>query len=348
MSLLQTNRVQNLAGTWKLACDPRNEGKRLNWQEKPPEQDAQPALVPGIIQQAFPDYHGVAWYWTTFRTMLKKNHMSLYALKFHEVDYFAEIWLNGVLLGSHEGAEFPFELRCDDALRRDAENLLVVRVINPVEEPIDGFVLGDTAHRFKFNKNYMPGTLYNYGGITRSVELIETDPARILDVHAQADLATSSIKVAVNIRNDLEAVVAGRLTATVRLRNSDLVLTRQELTFTAPCGASDHPMKIHIGQPQCWSPEDPQFYLVTVDMECEAKDISCRDQKTVRCGFRELRVDNGYFRLNGKRMLLRCTMTVANYCYGEKIPQEYLSRDLIFAKSAGFNIIRFIDGGAYP
>ena len=25
----ETNRIQNLAGTWKLACDPRNEGKNL-------------------------------------------------------------------------------------------------------------------------------------------------------------------------------------------------------------------------------------------------------------------------------------------------------------------------------
>ncbi len=348
LNTVQTNRIQNLSDGWKLACDPANQGKGLKWQENPPAKESRPAAIPGIIQEVFPDYHGVAWYWTTFRPTLEKNPASVYALRFLEVDYFAEIWLNGVLLGSHEGAEFPFEMNVRDVLKFDAENLLVVRVINPIEEPIDGFVLGDTAHGVKFNKNYMSGAMYNYGGITQRVELIQTDPVRIRDVHAQAVLKADAIKVSVTIRNDFKTSVEGRLTASVRLRNSDLVLVRQELPFTAPCGAGGQSMAIPISQPQYWSPEDPQFYLVTVDMECEAKAVSCRDQKTVRCGFRELRVDHGYFRLNGKRIFLRCTLTVNDYCCGDKIPKEHLMRDLIFAKAAGFNTVRFLIGGVYP
>ena len=225
----QTNRIQNLSVGWKLACDPANQGKQLKWYENPPEAEARPALIPGIIQDVFPDYHGVAWYWTTFKPMLKQNPASAYALRFLEVDYFAEVWLNGVYLGSHEGAEFTFELDVQHALKFDAENLLVVRVINPIEEPIDGFVLGDTAHGVKFNKNYMSGAMYNYGGITQDVELIETDPVRILDVHAKADLKENAIKVSTTLRNELQTPAQGRLTATVRLRNSDLVLVRREV-----------------------------------------------------------------------------------------------------------------------
>jgi hypothetical protein len=343
-----TNRIQNLSAGWKLACDSANQGKNFKWYINLQEKEARPAMIPGILQEVFPDYHGVAWYWTTFRTMLKKHPASVYALKFQEVDYFAEVWLNGVYLGSHEGAEFAFEMNVQKALKFDAENLLVVRVINPIEEPIDGFVLGDTAHGVKFNKNYMSGAMYNYGGITQRVELIETDPVRIGDVHAKADMKANAIKVSVTIRNDLETPVAGRLTATVRLRNSDLVLVRQELPITASSGQSDQAITIPINQPQYWSPEDPQFYLVTVDLECEQNAATCQDQKTVRCGFRELRVDNGYFRLNGKRIFIRCTLTVNDYCCGDKIPMEHLKRDLIFAKAAGFNTVRFLIGGVYP
>jgi hypothetical protein len=140
-----TPRIQNLSAGWKLACDPANQGKQLKWYLQPPEKEARPARIPGIIQDVFPDYHGVAWYWTTFRPTLKENPASVYALHFTEVDYFAEVWLNGVYLGSHEGAEFAFEMKVQKALKFDAENLLVVRVINPIEEPIDGFVLGDTV-----------------------------------------------------------------------------------------------------------------------------------------------------------------------------------------------------------
>ncbi len=344
----QTNRIQNLSVGWKLACDPANQGKQLKWYENPPEAEARPALIPGIIQDVFPDYHGVAWYWTTFKPMLKQNPASAYALRFLEVDYFAEVWLNGVYLGSHEGAEFTFELDVQHALKFDAENLLVVRVINPIEEPIDGFVLGDTAHGVKFNKNYMSGAMYNYGGITQDVELIENDPVRILDVHAKADLKENAIKVATTLHNEGETPAQGRLTATVRLRNSDLVLVRREVPFTAPSGRSDQAITIPIRQPQYWSPQNPQFYLVTIDLECEQKGVACQDQKTVRCGFRELRVDNGYFRLNGKRIFIRCTLTVNDFCCGDKIPMEHLKRDLIFAKAAGFNTVRFLIGGVYP
>ena len=342
------NRIHHLAGPWKLSRDPANEGKRLDWQRKPPEQDARPAPVPGIIQQVFPDYHGVAWYWTTFHAPSVPKHGSSHAIRFLEVDYFAEVWLNGIFLGNHEGAEFPFELRCGNALRHDTENLLVVRVINPIEEPIDGFVLGDTAHRVKFNRNYMPGTAYNFGGITQDVELIEIDPVRISDIHAQAETVAGAIKLSAQIRNDHKAIVQGQLTVTVRLRDSNLVLIRQDMSFKAPSGESVYSFNLPIDQPKWWSLEDPRFYVVTVDMKCGKGPAAYQDQQMARCGFRELRVENGYFRLNGKRILLRCTLTVNDLGYGEKIPVDHLRRDLIFAKAAGFNTIRFIAGGAYP
>jgi len=63
-----------------------------------------------------------------------------------DVDYFAEVWLNGVLLGLSRGRRVPrskLRLRtmpCATTRR----TCLVVRVIKPaVEEPIDGFVLAD-------------------------------------------------------------------------------------------------------------------------------------------------------------------------------------------------------------
>lgn len=344
----ESNRIQNLSGMWKLAGDPRNEGKSRKWFESPPENAAKPVRVPGALQEALPDYHGVAWYWTVFQPKLHRKPAAVISIRFKEVDYYADVWLNGVLLGSHEGAEFPFEFKCGDALRPNADNLLVVRVINPIEEPIDGFVLGDTAHRSKFNKNYGIGALYNYGGLTQGVELIEVEPVRMVDVHAKANIKASSIKVAARVQNDSKAAANGRLTVSVRLRDSDLILSRQQRDVAATPGESEHTVDIPITQPQFWSPEDPQFYLITVDVECKAEAAACRDQRTVHCGFRELRVENGYFRLNGKRILLRGLLSENDYLCGERIKPEHLRRDLLFAKAAGFNTIRFFNGGVYP
>jgi hypothetical protein len=42
---------------WTIACDPDNCGREQKWFKTMPN-SAQPAPVPGIIQQVFPDYHG--------------------------------------------------------------------------------------------------------------------------------------------------------------------------------------------------------------------------------------------------------------------------------------------------
>ena len=50
---------------WLLATDPKNVGREQKWFETP-RPEAKPTKVPWIIQDAFPGYHGVAWYWRDF------------------------------------------------------------------------------------------------------------------------------------------------------------------------------------------------------------------------------------------------------------------------------------------
>ena len=48
-----------LDGQWKLAADPSDAGKREQWMLKV-HPTARDAKVPWIIQDAWPDYHGLA------------------------------------------------------------------------------------------------------------------------------------------------------------------------------------------------------------------------------------------------------------------------------------------------
>ena len=50
---------------WRTATDPKNERREAQWFIAPREK-AKPTEVPWIIQDPFPSYHGVAWYWRTF------------------------------------------------------------------------------------------------------------------------------------------------------------------------------------------------------------------------------------------------------------------------------------------
>ncbi len=51
------------------------------------------------------------------------------------MDYKADVWLNGVLVGGHEGGETPFTLDVTEAIKPLATNRLAVRVLNPTNEP---------------------------------------------------------------------------------------------------------------------------------------------------------------------------------------------------------------------
>src|SRR5450631_697363 len=102
--------VHPLDGTdWFLDVDPSNSGRDRGWptQQTP---TARPAKVPWVIQDAFPDYHGVAWYWREFRAPANGHRGGQYGLRFLAVDHLGEVWVNGIRVGVHEGGEEPFTL----------------------------------------------------------------------------------------------------------------------------------------------------------------------------------------------------------------------------------------------
>jgi beta-galactosidase/beta-glucuronidase len=124
--------LYTLGESWKLLPDPDNHGRAERWFENVPP-GAVDAPVPGVIQQVFPGYHGVAWYWHTFTLAgigaAAERPDQCARLRFGAVDYLAEVWLNGQRLGAYEGAHtlnhVPIGQQCaalPDHMRRDLIN----------------------------------------------------------------------------------------------------------------------------------------------------------------------------------------------------------------------------------
>ena len=192
------------AAHWKICIDPGNEGLDAQWQDAVPLQ-AVDAPVPGIIQQVFPDYQGLAWYWCELAPLpVPPGHRVL--LRFESVDYAARVWVNGHEVGAHEGDGLPFEVDATEFLLPERPNLLAVRVINPTRDPIDGLVLAEVPHANKtVAGEFRPGQGYNAGGIVGDV-VVRVEPAvRLLDVVVRAQLATGVISVDVTVPTDLAA-----------------------------------------------------------------------------------------------------------------------------------------------
>ncbi len=84
-------------------------------------------------------YHPVVWY---SRTISAEDTAAAglgeqggrLILHLDSVDYRATVWIDGNLVGAHEGGHVPFEIDVTDALAEGDEHLLVVRA---EDEPLD-------------------------------------------------------------------------------------------------------------------------------------------------------------------------------------------------------------------
>ena len=327
---------------WRLATDPKNVGRDQRWFAAP-RTEALPTQVPWIIQDAFPGYHGVAWYWREFLAPANPHADGRYLLRCWAVDYQAEVWVNGLAVGSHEGGETPFLLDVTDAIKPNTTNLVAVRVINPSNEPIDGMVLRETPARNKAIP-YGGGSSYNHGGLVDSVELILAPAVRVDDLFVRPDPKTGIVRVQVILRNSSKHPVDVDLQLTAAPAASGETLVSQRLTRQLPLGDTLVEAQLLIAQPHLWDLNDPYLYRVTARVAQE--NSASIDEHSVRCGFRDFRFEDGCFRLNGRRIFLRCSHT-GNHCpIGLQLPPDpdFLRRDLLNVKVMGFNAIRFIAG----
>jgi beta-galactosidase/beta-glucuronidase len=132
-----SNNTTNGSGTlvtvldsgWLIDTDPSNTGRDQSW-FRTPQPGAKATRVPSVLQESFPAYHGVVWYWLQFKPEPQPFAHGRYLLRFNAVDYLADVWLNSVHLGSHEGSETPFVLDATDSIHPGSENILSLRVLN--------------------------------------------------------------------------------------------------------------------------------------------------------------------------------------------------------------------------
>jgi len=337
--------VMSLDGDgWLLAVDPKNVGRAERWflAARP---EAKRAKVPWIIQDAFPGYHGVAWYWREFAAPANPHVQGRYLVRFWGVDYQAEVWLNGTRVGEHEGGESPFVLDLAQAVKPRETNLLAVRVLNPTPQAIDGIVLAETPHRNKAVP-YTSGNAWDQGGIIDSVELVAAPAVRLDDLFARPDWKTGVLRIQATVRNAGAAAARGRLEASVAPAAGGETLATGRVARDLAPGETVVETQLAVENPHLWDLNDPYLYRVTARLSVEGADGF--DERSARCGYRDFRFEGGAFRLNGRRLYLRCSHT-GNCCpIGLELPHDpdFLRRDLLNAKATRFNAIRFISGVA--
>ncbi|HPO14897.1 MAG TPA: glycoside hydrolase family 2 TIM barrel-domain containing protein [Candidatus Hydrogenedentes bacterium] len=332
---------------WRLACDPKNEGRDHEWW-KEPVANAQTVPVPNITQEIYPGYHGVSWYWLDMTIPENPFKNGRYLLRFWAVDYSAEVWVNNTPAGGHEGGETPFTLDITQAVKPGETNRIAMRVINPSTERIDGMTLDETPHRNK-RPTLIVGSTMNYSGITEAPELLITPPIRIDDVFVRGDWKTGTCRVQVTVRNTLDTSAEGQINLSIGPANTAQTVASAQAPQTFAPGEMVLNMAMQVPQHHLWDLDDPYLYGLTTRISTQD---GSGDQSFVRFGFRDLRVERGFFRLNGQRIFVKSSHT-GNHCpVGQSFPpkgaKDLLCKDMLYMKSSGFNTVRFIAGIAHP
>src|SRR5215210_5886370 len=118
----------SLSGIWQFQLDPDG---ALTCATLSPEQEIQ---VPLPWQAAFPElerYSGYAWYRRNF-SLDDEWLGGEVLLRFGAVDYWCQVFVNGQLVGEHEGGYTEFTLPIKQAVRKGS-NELTVRVYDAIQ-----------------------------------------------------------------------------------------------------------------------------------------------------------------------------------------------------------------------
>ncbi|HKJ43399.1 MAG TPA: glycoside hydrolase family 2 TIM barrel-domain containing protein [Sunxiuqinia sp.] len=214
-------------------------------------------------------YEGTLWYQRDFN--LKKDPNQRYFVYFGAVNYECHVWVNGKKAGQHVGGFTSFDFEITDLLH-DGDNFIVVMADNTRKRDAVPTVNTDW---------------WNYGGITRSVRIIETPKTFIRDYYVQ--LAKGDSKI-IKGWVQLDGMVGDKM-VDVSIPEAG-INKKVEVADDGFASFEIDRVKLDL-----WSPQNPKLYEVIV----KSKTDEVHDQ----IGFRTIEVDGNNILLNGKSIFLR-------------------------------------------
>jgi beta-glucuronidase len=309
----------SLDGEWQAIIDPAGAGDwRKIWEEKKPVKktdfveyaftNASILRVPGDFNTQIPELtyeEGTVWYKKNF-TYSGKADKRLF-LHFGAVNYLADVYLNGKKLGSHEGGFTPFQFEITSDVHA-GENSIIVKVNN---------------QRMKSGLPGLGFDWFNYGGITRSVQLIETANSFIEDYFIQLKKHSSS-----------EVLGWIKINGNNGSKNIRIQIPELKVNYTTRSNPDGFAVVNFHSEFKLWSPKSPTIYKVIIQSET--------DTVTDEIGFRNIEVSGTKILLNGKPVFLKGVNIHEESPY--KAARSYSADDarvlLTWAKELGCNLVR--------
>ncbi|MGL4696578.1 glycoside hydrolase family 2 protein [Enterococcus larvae] len=322
-----------LDGKWAFRFDDENRGIKEQWQQGLSQTvDIQVPFTyetekSGINDQA---HHSVIWY----EKLLTLDELKHYTIIFEGADYVSQVWLNGQLLGDHQGAYERFEFDLTGVV--SGENRLVVRVE-------DSLACEQPRGKQRWLKDNFGCWYVQTTGIWKSVWLEEQ----------HSDQRIASVKMTPEVDKDqiiFEPIL-----------NHPTTYLKQELRFEAEISFDGKPVSTHQGifyhgmtpismetrikEDACWgtklwSPETPHLYDVTFRLFNLEGELL--DEVFSYFGMRKISIKNGQILLNNHQLYQRLILDQGYWKESGLTPPnvDALETDIDRVVEMGYNGLR--------
>ncbi|MCK9279015.1 MAG: T9SS type A sorting domain-containing protein [Melioribacteraceae bacterium] len=289
-------------------------------------------------------YEDLVWYRKSFivNDPTLANHQVY--LKFLSVNYMADVWVNGIWVGYHEGGYTPFAFDVTQYLNKSGNNVIAVRVDNPS--------WGSTKYSIPNTRS----DWYNYTGIIHDVYLEFVNPVFI----SRTDITPLNIngeilaKVVVSNRK----LMSTDITASIQIYNIEFnesnigrediwnfldseaeVTGNKEFTSYMDFGTTyAGETKLKIEDPRLWTHKNPNLYVMKVTLfEAGVKT----DEYYTQFGIRTVKTVGAKFLFNDRLMYLPGVARHEDHPdYGRSVPREQILEDMKIVKSLNTKLLR--------
>jgi hypothetical protein len=178
-----------------------------------------------------------------------------------------------------------------------------------------------------------------YGGIIRDV-WIEIRPSTYIDTAQFRYTLDPKFRVAdCTVRFEIRSSTAVNVKARVTLSRTNSAIASPSKDFSVAAGRTEIDVPLQVAAPALWSPTSPDLYDVALAIDTPKG----RDEFSFRIGFRQFRVRETWFELNGE--LIRLNGVCRHDMWkdqGFTLTREQMSRDMRDIKSMGLNFIRLV------
>jgi beta-mannosidase len=356
---------------WKEDWDPLQSPAAFSWiRGTVPGDVIADAIDARLVHNPYTDMHSREAEWTSERDWIYRKRFSVPAemqgktvlLHFDGVDSTCHVYLNGELLGKHEGMFLPFEYDVTRLLRFAGTNTLVVVVEHmPPVEAVQGQIGWSSQARVwksRFAYAWDWCTRLVPVGIWQSVRLTAVSTARIEDVWVRTQVYSTTANVEVQVQLGAATAQTGSTRVRLRMMNpmSHAVADPQEVDVQLSAGKGDHLFRLDINNPELWWPNNmgaQPLYMVCVDVLNASGESD--DARELSVGLRTIRAvpNEGAapdalpytIEVNGRKMFVKgWNWAPIDNLYGRVQPERY-ERLLTLARHAHCNLLRVWGGG---